>query len=630
MASSMKILCLLIFFIVGNPCVYAQLPANPIIYSGEEVLDISDKVNICIKQKDNKACEPVLNKAKNSNLGFVNTTVVVNFSIKNMSDKAEVLLELPYPLMDSLKLMKIEQGEQKLIGVSGDCLPISKRTLRHQNHVFYLEIEKGEQEDYVLYINVAQPFYMPLRLTRNSNIFHRYLTFDVFYGIYFGFACILLIYFVIFSIYLKESLFGLYALYILSVAVTQASLDGYLYRFFDSVWLSTHIEVFACVITIVMLRFTYIFLELKHASPFYKHFHRWYNIVPALMAIFSLLGMQVLAFKITNTSAGVFLLYFVVVGTLQARKGVYNAKFFLMAFSPFAIGMAFFVLRSEGVLPYNTFTSYSMVTGSALELLLLSLGVGSQALKLKKEKQDIEKSLTTLLQNQNQLLEAEVASKTEDLHQVNNELKTRMLSAQMNPHFIFNVLNSIQSFVLNEKREEAGKYMAKFSRLMRFYLTGSLKRFISLKDELEALERYLELEMLRYTGGFNYKLEVDEKLPVDNMEVPGMLVMPFLENAIWHGVMEHKKGGLIEVFFVRKGEGCEVTIRDNGIGIEESKKRKQNEVDHESVGMKITEERLKLIHQELKTAYKFEVKQISSPDTGTKVSFTMPYKMKKT
>ena len=106
--------------------------------------------------------------------------------------------------------------------------------------------------------------------------------------------------------------------------------------------------------------------------------------------------------------------------------------------------------------------------------------------------------------------------------------------------------------------------------------------------------------------------------------------MPFLENAIWHGVMEHKKGGLIEVFFVRKGEGCEVTIRDNGIGIEESKKRKQNEVDHESVGMKITEERLKLIHQELKTAYKFEVKQISSPDTGTKVSFTMPYKMKKT
>lgn len=626
MASSMKILCLLIFFIVGNPCVYAQLPANPIIYSGEEVLDISDKVNICIKQKDNKACEPVLNKAKNSNLGFVNTTVVVNFSIKNMSDKAEVLLELPYPLMDSLKLMKIEQGEQKLIGVSGDCLPISKRTLRHQNHVFYLEIEKGEQEDYVLYINVAQPFYMPLRLTRNSNIFHRYLTFDVFYGIYFGFACILLIYFVIFSIYLKESLFGLYALYILSVAVTQASLDGYLYRFFDSVWLSTHIEVFACVITIVMLRFTYIFLELKHASPFYKHFHRWYNIVPALMAIFSLLGMQVLAFKITNASAGVFLLYFVVVGTLQARKGVYNAKFFLMAFSPFAIGMAFFVLRSEGVLPYNTFTSYSMVTGSALELLLLSLGVGSQALKLKKEKQDIEKSLTTLLQNQNQLLEKEVASKTKDLYKVNNELKTRMLSAQMNPHFIFNVLNSIQSFVLNERREEAGKYMAKFSRLMRFYLSGSLKKFIPLTEEIDALERYLELEKLRYKNAFDYNVHVDKALAIESMHVPGMIIMPFLENAIWHGLVENNTSGQITLQFRMFNDALRVEVEDNGIGIEASKKKKTFDEEHESVGMKITEERLRLIHEELGSDYCFKVEDLAKSSGGTRVIFNLPYK----
>ena len=447
--------------------------------------------------------------------------------------------------------------------------------------------------------------------------------------IYAGAVIIMILYNLFLYFSLSDKVYLYYSLAAFFIMCIQLSLKGIFYvHIMPGATMNAYMfEASAGLGGLFLVVFVREFLKSWNYTPKLDSYYKFMGFCVFFWMLFSWIISYDIGILLLIVFSGVIGLFSVIFIYLNYVRYNRKARYMLFAQIVFFIAVIWAVLADLG---FFSRTEFLLELGSGLELLLFSLALADRINFLQKEKRESDIRIREILENQNQLLEAEVASKTEDLHQVNNELKTRMLSAQMNPHFIFNVLNSIQSFVLNEKREEAGKYMAKFSRLMRFYLTGSLKRFISLKDELEALERYLELEMLRYTGGFNYKLEVDEKLPVDNMEVPGMLVMPFLENAIWHGVMEHKKGGLIEVFFVRKGEGCEVTIRDNGIGIEESKKRKQNEVDHESVGMKITEERLKLIHQELKTAYKFEVKQISSPDTGTKVSFTMPYKMKKT
>nr|WP_277622223.1 histidine kinase [Chryseobacterium arthrosphaerae] len=179
----------------------------------------------------------------------------------------------------------------------------------------------------------------------------------------------------------------------------------------------------------------------------------------------------------------------------------------------------------------------------------------------------------------------------------NKKIALQSLRREMNPHFIFNSLNSVNHFIATNNELEANQYLTKFSKLMRGVMENSTEDFIPFQQELDLLQNYLALEKTRFVDKFDYEIEVDENLNLQSQQVPGMLVQPFLENAIWHGLRYRTEKGFLKLSFEKDDQYLKITIEDNGIGIEESKKQKtRHQKTREGRGMKNTLERVQLLN----------------------------------
>ncbi|WP_288461205.1 histidine kinase [uncultured Chryseobacterium sp.] len=179
----------------------------------------------------------------------------------------------------------------------------------------------------------------------------------------------------------------------------------------------------------------------------------------------------------------------------------------------------------------------------------------------------------------------------------NKKIALQSLRREMNPHFIFNSLNSVNHFIATNNELEANQYLTKFSKLMRGVMENSTEDFIPFQQELDLLQNYLALEKTRFADKFDYEIHVDESLNTQSLKVPGMLVQPFLENAIWHGLRYRTTIGFLNLSFEKENEQLKITVEDNGIGIEESKKQKtEHQKARKGRGMKNTLERIDLLN----------------------------------
>ncbi|MGG5210183.1 tetratricopeptide repeat-containing sensor histidine kinase [Chryseobacterium sp. MIQD13] len=179
----------------------------------------------------------------------------------------------------------------------------------------------------------------------------------------------------------------------------------------------------------------------------------------------------------------------------------------------------------------------------------------------------------------------------------NKKIALQSLRREMNPHFIFNSLNSVNHFIATNNELEANQYLTKFSKLMRGVMENSAEDFIPLQQELDLLQNYLALEKTRFADKFDYEIDVDESLNMQNLKIPGMLIQPFLENAVWHGLRYRAEKGFLKLNFTKESQRLKITIEDNGIGIEDSKKQKtQHQKTREGRGMKNTLERISLLN----------------------------------
>lgn len=213
--------------------------------------------------------------------------------------------------------------------------------------------------------------------------------------------------------------------------------------------------------------------------------------------------------------------------------------------------------------------------------------------------------------------------------QQKTELEQKQLRAQMNPHFIFNCLNSIQNFIVANDVKNANKYLSGFASLMRQTLENSKEGTITLRKEITYLENYLTLERMRFEGRFTTEIICADNINKDVVEIPAMIIQPFVENAIRHGLcyLEDKVGWLKILFYTREGYlVCEVD--DNGIGREQSQKIKMaSEVVYESHGMELTRQRLALVSKTSGTDYKIEItdkKNAQNEPEGTTVIIKFP------
>ncbi len=226
-----------------------------------------------------------------------------------------------------------------------------------------------------------------------------------------------------------------------------------------------------------------------------------------------------------------------------------------------------------------------------------------------------------LFYNRNQL------KKTLTLQKNLAEYEQKALHLQMNPHFVFNCLGSISSFIVQNGNDSAIKYLAKFSKLMRLTLEYSKESLIPVDKEIEALQNYLELEQLRFNKAFDFSITKDPQIE-DDVALPPLLIQPFVENAIIHGVIPKKEQGMLSVDFSITNNQLVCTVTDNGIGIKTSQRLKEQSVSvHKSMALDIIRNRLKMIENSTAKSSKLSIEETSDSQgntTGTRVVLQLP------
>jgi LytS/YehU family sensor histidine kinase len=209
-----------------------------------------------------------------------------------------------------------------------------------------------------------------------------------------------------------------------------------------------------------------------------------------------------------------------------------------------------------------------------------------------------------------------------------SKIEMKALRAQMNPHFIFNCLNSIYHFMNKKDTEQASKYLIKFSNLIRSILENSLHQEVPLKDDLEALELYIQLEQMRLDHKFDYRIAIDEHIDTNSFYVPPLIMQPFVENSIWHGLSGKKNGGFINIRIELQDSMLKYVLEDNGS--KESTPNNLNEIQKlkkSSIGIAATKERLDLLHHKNKGQAHFAMTDLIDKNNsycGKRIELKLP------
>ena len=204
------------------------------------------------------------------------------------------------------------------------------------------------------------------------------------------------------------------------------------------------------------------------------------------------------------------------------------------------------------------------------------------------------------------------------------EMTQSLLRSQMNPHFIFNAMSVIQSYIYSNTPDIASKFLVNFSRLIRLILENSHKEFIPLEVEEEILSKYLNTQKLRFENRFNFKIKIEEELRLKRVMIPPMITQPFIENAIEHGQLNTISNGLITIYMTQKNGLLDITISDNGVGRTKANKIKKNK-NHKSMAITITRERIEILNRKFKGKGSLSIKDFNLEEkTGTEVNISLP------
>ncbi len=199
-----------------------------------------------------------------------------------------------------------------------------------------------------------------------------------------------------------------------------------------------------------------------------------------------------------------------------------------------------------------------------------------------------------------------------------SDMEQRMLRLQMNPHFIFNALASIQNYILQSDTKESVSYLAKFGKLMRQILEHSREEFITIEEETDMLRNYLEIQQLRFKNRFDFKIEIDKSIDPAEMKIPPLFAQPFVENAIEHGLKDKTSDGLITIRFSQEGKNIRLEVEDNGSGMSGGMNIQK---EHKSLATVITKERLSIFEKKFKQQFLLE---LASDANGTCAKILLP------
>jgi len=430
------------------------------------------------------------------------------------------------------------------------------------------------------------------------------------------------------------------------IQVLAEPLSGFLYDY--------HIEI-VWIYNMLYFIFAFTFLDVKSFSK------KWHNFI--FRSIYLLFFICVISEILYRTTGNwhilfinrhlFFIAYLTILGittyvVLYQMKNPLKYYIVIGSIFLFSTSLIASFIHSLNLIPEDSKINHSIFyIGLILENIFFSLGLGhKQKIILKSKNESQVKLIEQLKENENlrskiqERLEKDVAFLNKKAEEKKLEvlkskydkeltdLKMASLRNQMNPHFIFNSLNSIKLYIINNEKENAVYYLNKFSKLIRKILATTREKEVSLADELETSELYLNIENIRFHNEIEFNISVDKNLPIDTLKIPGLILQPFIENAIWHG-LSSKKGKKKITLSVEEYQKTHVkiTILDNGIGRKKSNEIKQNKIHKkESLGIKINEERLENFAKGYKNNYSLEFIDLYKGGiaTGTEVVLKIP------
>lgn len=405
--------------------------------------------------------------------------------------------------------------------------------------------------------------------------------------------------------------------------------------------------------------FSYFVIEVLHLKNHLPKFVRFFNYFTLFgIVTYLVLGVVEIFKPELNILQGFFyfvflpIYFFVMIyGSLLILKIDENVKSYILTGSlVLGVGAILSAILTIGqpaeIIDKNFYVYYIAVL---VENLLFTYALAIKQSKVYKDKLHFQEELVVKLKENeelreklNQRLQNELTQKEERIvtlaadaesermakakayyEREITELHLRSLRSQMNPHFIFNALNSIKVFLIDNDKDRAILYLNRFSKLIRMVLESSRKTKISLGEELEIAKLYLTLESIRFEDGIDMKTTIAEDIRLSSIQIPPLLLQPFFENAIWHGLMNKSGEKWINVELSKLEDCHKLSIRDNGIGRKASQEiNGKRTMKKESIGMSLSKDRLELFNQSELVNYSFEIVDYTSPDdSGTEIIF---------
>lgn len=404
---------------------------------------------------------------------------------------------------------------------------------------------------------------------------------------------------------------------------------------------------------VVYLLFAYSFLEMKRHAPRWNKYVMLANILFFAFAVL----VQMTSFIIGGEHLRVlgynfFLIYMPILALISyypiIKKPIPLRGYLISGSLILFLGWLGPVLVYQlnlGVENFRKAAGFFLLSG-IIENLLFSLGLGhKQKLLLQENK---KAKLELIRQNkENEELRARVQQKLEEnvvtlSKQVEQdkiekltaqyerelaELKVNFLRSQMNPHFIFNSLNSIKLYIINNEKENAIYYLNKFSKFIRKVLDATREKMSSLAEEIQTIELYVNIEKIRFNNEISLNIRTEEGMDLEGIKVPSLILQPFVENAIWHGLPLVKQKRLTILVEKKSEEEIKIKIEDNGIGMQRSREiNRQKFHQRRSVGLKITKERLQTFYKDFNGDYSLVYSDLfeNEENPGTRVTLTLP------
>ncbi len=480
-------------------------------------------------------------------------------------------------------------------------------------YVFYAKINDYPREDFAIRPVLSSKAWVNLH---KLNAFYDEYIYLIAYGFLVSVLFFVALFVLLFYILDRQTYYLYYAFYTISIGLfnlweyEHSPYTHLIFNHLPFLKFTGNSNIYVFLTHIFYFLFILDFLELKKRIPLVAKVFRWTIIGLAIILVVDIFILFVLKRLDWSTSLywtfqDIFpILNFVLFFTIFKVKGriarnIQMGSTFLML-GGLAGFLTHYFDNSQLVL-FRIDPSITFVVGTLLEVFFFSIAIGIKSYNIQREQKSLHKSM------------------------MESELQT--LRSQINPHFVFNSLNSIKSYILTHRSTEASEYLTDFSTLMRSILQFSKEQLISLSNELEIAVLYVSLEKRRFEENFVFNYDLDPTIDTDEIMIPPMLLQPYIENSIKHGLMNKEGIRMLTLSIIRDNAYIKIEIDDNGIGREQASLLRKNTLKYQSMGMSINNDRINLLGKTNDFFIEIQVedkKTVMDVSEGTRVVIRIP------